>query len=191
MAEKKTIVDYIEPFDLDMFLRDLKLVINDEPFYFANVGSLFRYKTDPTPIGMYVWSWLKQHRLKAKFVDIKTQSKYSDVNTRLALVFDTKPARDKFASWYNKQGFSDKTLLYPDDVALLKHLSLTQDGHYLSSGHSLDLYENDFELFHWLRTHISSGLFHVNEKFFFTNRNDELQYTLRWKNIETTEQSDE
>lgn len=174
------LTDYLEDFKIDQFFSGLRDSPNDEPFYFASTVQLIQY-SNFTPAGVHVWSWLKEHDIKAKAGKLSQGNSESHF-----IIFSTLADRVSFTLWYQNNEINKVDQLYPNASDLLAFISSAQHGYYLSSGHIHESSRN-YLLFHWLRTNVKSGLFYVDKKFFFTNQDDELQYTLRWKNVEPAE----
>lgn len=182
MTENPTIREYLTDFNFETFLSMLSRKQNEDAFFFAYTHEIIEYGDRPTSIGMYVWSWLKEHKIVVKHSKISLRN--SSTNT---IIFDNKLNRDQFVEWYARNEFKENQSLFPNEQQMLRFVSNAEHGYYLGKGHFHKNAEYNFELFHWLRTNVKSGLFYYLSKFFFTNEDDELQYTLRWKNIETTE----
>lgn len=174
--------DHLIDFKIEGFLLGLSEKPNEEAFYFARTVELFRYSDRPNAPGVHIWSWLKEHDIIAK------SSCFRQGNSEIfVLIFSERKYRDDFLVWYKNNEINQIKDIFPGQTALINFVTNAQRGYYISAGHLHKDAESNYELFHWLRTNVKSGLFYVGNKLFFTNQDDELQYTLRWKNVEPAE----
>lgn len=132
--------------------------------------------------------------VKSQWAECTTTHNYRNNSYDIrSLVFSSKEGRDKFIKWYNNTNeypfnttLSSQPGLFRDGKHLLTYLSTTSPGHYLSSGMTLPIriinFNDDqtWEFFCWVRSNLKGEIFYHERKYFFTNRDDEINCKLRW-----------
>jgi len=167
----------------DFFSR---LAMNAEGFYFLQTRHEFMsvYNNNPTKLGFFLNEFIERCGLgEVKY------SKSPIKNSHTCLIFTSLKARDTIRDLMENDPwfvFCTKSTdsLYFNSASMLEFISKAEDGYYLSSAHEQPrASDSGYETFCWIRRNIHSQVFNHGYKFFFTNRDDEMRFKLRWADV--------